>query len=313
MSRTDPTPLIHFLIPHFGSAAYLRDGVESIIRQSDPSWRLTVVEDGANDHGLAAWVASHEDPRIELVTNTHRLGINANFQRCLDLAEAPYVAFPGNDDLLLPDYVAHVRRTINRFPQARVIQPGVEVIDSRGGSCRPLPDRIKSLLRPSGSGTQELFGEAVTASLLQGNWTYFPSLCWQRTAVQSHRFRPDLPTTLDLALLLDVLRDGSRLVVTSDPVFRYRRHRGSASSSAAASTERFLEESRLFEEAAVDCHRAGWESACRAARWHVTSRLHALTRVPAHLRAGNLTRARVSLSHTFAPARHRSLTTVGRS
>ena len=67
-------------------------------------------------------------------------------------------------------------------------------------------------------------------SLLRGNWTYFPSLCWRRDLVTSIGFRPRYGVVLDLGLLLDVLASGGDLLVLPGTHFRYRRHANSASS-----------------------------------------------------------------------------------
>ena len=71
-----------------------------------------------------------------------------------------------------------------RFPQAQIIQPGVEVIDETGAvGSAGLVDRVKGLLSPRGRGTRLLAGEALAISLMRGNWLYFPSIAWQSEAL----------------------------------------------------------------------------------------------------------------------------------
>ena len=267
-------PVVGFMVPHHGSLAYLRAAVESVLAQSDPRWTLTVVEDGEH-RGVGRWLRSLDDPRVRHETNPVRVGLAGNFQRCLDLSRTAYVTFLGNDDVLLPHYVATMAAGIAAHPDATVLQPRVSVIDAEGRPCWPIADRVKAQLAPRSRQAVELSGERAVASLVRGNWTYFPALCWRREHVSWLGFRQDLPTTLDLALLTDALIAGSTMVVLPEVAFQYRRHAASASSASAHDAGRFVEEAALLDELAARCHALGWEQACRAARVRLTSRLHA--------------------------------------
>jgi glycosyltransferase involved in cell wall biosynthesis len=262
-------------MPYHGDPGLFRDAVRSVLAQTDPAWTLHVIEDGSNpDFDTAAWLGGLDHPRVTYARNPERLGVCGNFQRCLDSSTGPYVVFLGCDDIMLPDYVRTVRRLIARFPAADVLLPGVAVIDSAGDPAQPLGDRIKRAIAPRLDGPAELRGERLLASLMHGNWTYFPAFCWRRESIASRGFRSDLPTTLDLELLSQVLIGGGAMALDPTVVFHYRRHAESASSRTAASLDRFDEEARLLEELAAQCRSVGWSRAARAARWRVTSRLH---------------------------------------
>ena len=118
-----------------------------------------------------------------------------------------------------------------------------------------------------------------------GNWLYWPSLMFRTGKVQRHAFRQDLPIILDLALVLDMVVDGSSLVLDPDVTFAYRRHATSLSGTALSDGTRFAQDRRYFADAEAQMRGAGWRSAERAARRRWTSRLHALTLLPAALRS----------------------------
>jgi len=271
---------IEFLVPYFGSRALLEIAVCSVIEQEDHRWSLRVVQDGPDVVDVGPWLAGLKDHRITYHRNHRNLGTAGNFQRCLDLATGSHVVFLGCDDVLLPTYVSVVLGAFERHPDAAVIQPGVAVIDHAGRHVLPLADRVKRAIGARSETEVCLGGEALAASLVRGNWLYFPSLCWRRDLTVKHGFRQDLPVTLDLALLSQVLLDDGKLVVTPEAAFRYRRHAASLSSASAHEVHRFEEEARLFKELAEDFGRAGWRRAARAARGHLMSRLHAVMRVP---------------------------------
>lgn len=283
-----PDPLVHFLVPYVGKREYLEDCVESIRAQTDSRWRLSVVEDGDQGMGIRSWLRTLADERVEHLLNDQPLGIARNFQRCLDLAAAPWLVMPGYDDRLLPGYVETVLGAVHD-PDVAVVQPGVEVIDELSRVVRPLTDRIKAMLRPRAG---HLSGEDLATSLMHGNWTYFPSLAWRVAAIRPHGFRADLTTTLDLELLCKVVGDGHALALLDQSCFQYRRHPDSASSAAAREAGRFDEESRLYRELEHRFRELGWPRTARAARGRLTSRLHACSRLPAAMLSGDLARAR---------------------
>jgi glycosyltransferase involved in cell wall biosynthesis len=296
---------IDIMLPHYGDSEYLKTAVNSIIAQDDDGWHLTVVDDtDTDDDTLRDWFHSLHDHRVHHQRNDHNLGINGNFQKCLDLAERDWLVVMGSDDAMLPDYISTIRRTTHRFPHADVIQPGVEVIDSTGRVVRPLADRVKrSLYAPTVTTARTMSGEDLAVSLLRGNWTYFPSLCWRRESLKGLGFRPGLSVVLDLALMLDLLERGGQLAIAPDVCFRYRRHEASVSSSLASHGRRFTEERDFFLGVADHMDSIGWRRAAKAARLHLSSRLHALLLLPKTISSGQGAHAKVLARHAFGTTR----------
>lgn len=270
-------PSLEVVIPFHGDPAYFRETVRSLLAQTDPDWTATVLDDHYPDPAVSAWVTEVGDPRLRVIRNESNLGANGNYRLALEIASADYVVILGADDRLLPDYVRRVREVIDRTG-ASVVQPGVRVIDQDGIPWAPLTDRIKARLRPDGHLTVHR-GEGVTTSLLQGNWTYFPSLCWRRATIEPLGFR-GYDVVQDLALLVDTLLAGGTLAVDSQVVFEYRRHAASDSAVRAVAGSRFVEEADYFRTIADELAARGWLRARRAARLRLMSRAHAASLLP---------------------------------
>lgn len=286
-SMSESEPRIEILLPCYGDVALMREAVRSVLAQDTDGWRLTVVDDG-DEPGVPEWFDSLRDERVRYFRNERNLGITANFQRCLDLAEYERTVFLGSDDLLGPDYVRTVRAAAKAHPDLGMIQPGVVVIDEHGEPTRALADAVKHrIYAPKVHGSRLLGGEPLAASLLRGNWLYFPSICWRTEAAKQIGFRMELRTTQDLALELALIERGERLLVLERACFHYRRHQASVSSAMASDGDRFAEERALFNEAAERFAALGWTKAARAARTHSGSRLHALTQLPSAARSGD--------------------------
>lgn len=291
------------MLPYYGDVGLMQVAVGSVLAQSDPDWRLTVVDDG-QEAGVPEWFASLGDDRVRYLRNPHNLGITGNFRRCVELAEFSHMIMMGSDDVMLPNYIATVRAAIEAHPDVAIVQPGVEVINGDGQVVRTLTDEVKRrLYAPRLATGRVMGGEKLAASLLRGDWLYFPSLCWRTDAIKSAQFREGLHTIQDLALILDLVARGERLAIAPSVCFRYRRHDVSASAATAVAGTRFTEARNYFLDAADQMTALGWTRAARAARRYTSSRLHAITLLPAAIRlrdsaaVGNLCR------HAFGPSR----------
>jgi glycosyltransferase involved in cell wall biosynthesis len=278
--------MIEIFLPFWGDPAYLRAAVASVQAQTDPEWRLVVVDDHYPDPGVAEFFAGIDDERISYVRNESNLGITDNYRRCLELATEEWMVFFGCDDLMLPTYVSTVRSAIaGAPPDVDVISPSSIVIDEDGVVSDPLVDRVKRrLFAPRLTTSRVLAGEAMAVSLLRGNWTYWPSLAFRVEPVRRQGFIDGFPLIQDLALLVDLALAGSSMLVLPEVAFAYRRHSASASSTRVADGGRFQGERDYFAIAAQRCEDAGWPRAARAARVHLASRLYAVTQLPGAIR-----------------------------
>jgi glycosyltransferase involved in cell wall biosynthesis len=264
-------PLIDIMLPAYGDGSLVRETIASVVAQDDPRWRLTVIDDAPGD--LKSWIAELGHERIRYLPNDRRLGINRNFQRCADEATSDLVLVLGADDRLLPDFVRRVHAAAEQHPDAAMFHTNATVIDENGDPAMPLADRIKRVVSIRGGVVTG--GERLATSLLHGNWMYFPSVVFRREPLQKHGFREGFDIVLDLDLYLRILLDGGRVVLFDRPGIEYRRHAASLSSATAGTGARFDEERDYFAETAAAMAAAGWPRAARAARWHLTSRLHA--------------------------------------
>lgn len=290
--------MIDILLPYYGDVALMQLAVQSVRAQVDGGWRLTVVDD-TDLAEVPAWFEALGDERIRYFRNERNLGITGNFSRCLELAEQEYLVMLGADDVLLPNYLTTVLSVLKDHPGVAMIQPGVEVIDEHGTVVRGLTDKVKKVFAPKVDGRRLIGGEELAVSLLHANWSYFPSICWRADAIKSVGFRPDLLTTQDLAVELELAVRGEQMAVDTTVCFHYRRHTHSVSSKMALDGDRFIEERRLFSGAAARMREVGWRRAERAARLHSGSRLHALSLLPTALTGGQRDIAVALAKHAF--------------
>ncbi len=301
--RENSTPEIpEIFVPFWGDPDLLIATLQSIRAQTVPHWRATVLDDrypvDAAEPSIQQRVEALGDERIRYILNDENLGVTGNFRRSVQLATSDYVTIIGCDDLMLPNYLQVVADALTRYPQADVIQPGVQVIDEHGEPAEPLADRVKrGLLAPKVE--TELSGEDLATSLIRGNWLYWPSLCFRTQTLREHDFRDGFAVIQDLALLMDIAFAGGTLVFTPERAFEYRRHLASASMKTLFDGERFADERRYYALAADLARKNGFLRTAAAAQNRFISRLHGASELPRVALKGNAAGVRSALAHIF--------------
>lgn len=290
-------------IPFWGDPDQLYATVDSVRSQSDPDWRLTIIDDCYPDLSVAERFAAETDERIVYSRNEHNLGITENFRESVRRATTPFITILGCDDLLHPNYVELVRRVAAEAPDADVIQPGVDVIDQDGARVLPLVDRVKQrLLAPRRHGVTTLTGEAMATSLIRGNWLYWPSLSLRVETLRRIDFTDGLAVIQDLALLMDIAYDGGTLAYEPTKAFSYRRHLESASQKTLLDGTRFSDERAYYRHARAQAVGKGWSRTARTAQVRLMSRLHGVAVLPTVLGMRSVAGIRSALAHVFDPS-----------
>jgi len=263
---------IDILLPYWGDFKLLKKAVDSVMAQTSNDWKLSIFDD--HDPSLEAkkYFTQLKDSRISYYRHNKNIGITNNFNFAIKSATAEYCILLGSDDLLLPNYVEVALQNIgnNDF-----YQPGVQVIDDDDAPYRPLPDRIKKLLRPKKAGVYS--GEKLAASLCTGNWLYFPSITWKTDNIKQFGFDNTYKIVEDVVLELNIIKDGGKLLLDNEILFQYRRSANSLSSrEKVKGGVRFNEEAEVYSHFAKVFKEMGWKKAYLAAKVRLTSRAHEL-------------------------------------
>ena len=266
-------PSFDILLPYWGEFNLFKKTVDSVLAQTRDYWRLLIFDDCYPSSEAQNYCQSLNDPRVIYSRHKQNIGITNNFNFAVNAAEADYCAIVGCDDILLPNYVEMALRNIG---DTDFYQPGVEVIDGDDNAYLPLGDRIKRLLQPRKPGVYS--GEKLATSLCRGNWLYFPSIAWKTSSLKRYKFNDDYKIVEDVVVELDLIKDSGKLFFDKDhTTFQYRRFANSLSSrEKSKGGVRFKEESNAYRHLSQVFSDKGWKKASRAARWHLTSRLHHL-------------------------------------
>src|SRR4051812_48654504 len=97
-------PLFTFGIPVFNGMPYLPETLESVWRQTNPHFKVLVIDDGSTDDSLQ-YLRSIKDSRLNVISQPNR-GLPATLNRLLGEARTPWLVRLDADDTACPERLA---------------------------------------------------------------------------------------------------------------------------------------------------------------------------------------------------------------
>jgi len=153
----EPEPEVVVAIPTLTGGDKLRRCVESVLKQTQCSLRVLVVEDGVADVAAAAIDGSD----VSIVTLPRNRGYAAALNAAIMESSSPFVLALNDDTVMDPDCVKHLLETLKRHPNVsacapKIVRQGRDTLDSAGmavasdGTCiqrgyGELPSRFRTL------------------------------------------------------------------------------------------------------------------------------------------------------------------------
>ena len=107
------------LMPTYNVAPYVKEAVESVLRQTYSDFELLVIDDCSSDDTLDV-VRGINDHRIRVVKNERNLGLADNLNRGLSMIASEYVARMDGDDMAEPDWLEKEVSVLERHPEIGV-------------------------------------------------------------------------------------------------------------------------------------------------------------------------------------------------
>jgi glycosyltransferase involved in cell wall biosynthesis len=207
-----PAPLISVVIPAFNAEPFVRDAIESVLRQSYSPIECVVVDDGSFD-GTGDAVAQYGG-RVRLISQQNH-GVARARNRGAAEGRGELLAFLDADDVWLPERLAMQARALRRGAAVAVLCAATEVdrylrpIVERRVTPKPLPE---------------------TMLLQQGSLVSCSSnmLIKHSTFDEIGGFHHALSVSADWDFLLRLLEVGA-LEYVDEPLVLYRRHVGNMS------------------------------------------------------------------------------------
>lgn len=134
-----PALLFSIVVPLYHTPVrYLKELLDSIIRQSYANWELCLA-DGSSDDTLEKYLASHygKEKRIRYQRLEKNLGIAGNTNAALRMATGDCIVFADHDDTLALDALYQAAKVFQKHPQTEFVYTDEDLTDETGRSMYP--------------------------------------------------------------------------------------------------------------------------------------------------------------------------------
>ena len=143
-------PELTVSMPAYNAGKYIREAIESVLRQDGIEFELIVVDDGSQDN-TSEVVLSFKDPRIKLIRNKRNMGIAYCHNLVIEQSNSPFITHVDSDDLVLPDAFKKMVSKLKSDPSIGQVHCYFFEIDEDGRVTRDaFHKRRKNLLKKRG-------------------------------------------------------------------------------------------------------------------------------------------------------------------
>lgn len=207
----------------WNSAATIREGIESLLKQSQSDFELVVVDDGSSDDTVPI-LRSIRDPRVRLIALGRNEGpaaaSNIGFRAC----RGHYIARADSDDLHVRSRLERQERFLDGHPEIAAVSCYLRPFTEPGRSRLGLSDPVWTCFDKP---------EPLKAHLLFETSLPHPGLMLRRSSMgglgedpYDSRFR----ASIDYDLLTRMVTAGLQLAAVKAPLVHYRQHPASLGS-----------------------------------------------------------------------------------
>ncbi|MBX3067281.1 MAG: glycosyltransferase family 2 protein [Cryobacterium sp.] len=121
----------------FNGEKYLKEQLESIVKQSRPVDEIVVSDDGSTDRTLEiVKILAKANPQISwnILESKSSLGVTANFERAISNTTGNFILLSDQDDIWRIDRVAVSMMAFERDPQTLLFHSDARLVDSQGSA-----------------------------------------------------------------------------------------------------------------------------------------------------------------------------------
>lgn len=124
-------PLISIVACTYNGEKFLREQIESLLKQTYPNLEIIISDDGSTDKTREILSEYKDCPKLKLIFREKNLGFIKNFEATSLLAKGDYISFCDQDDIWLPNKIESLFSSIGHHS---MIFSNSELIDENGNS-----------------------------------------------------------------------------------------------------------------------------------------------------------------------------------
>jgi glycosyltransferase involved in cell wall biosynthesis len=129
------SPLISIILPVYNGEKYLRESIDSCLRQSFVDWELIIVDDGSTD-GTDRIIRSYKDARILSIRHAVNRRLPAALSTGFRQSRGRFLTWTSCDNRFASSALQVLLDFLNDHPEADLVYSDFDFIDERGALVR---------------------------------------------------------------------------------------------------------------------------------------------------------------------------------
>lgn len=126
-------PLVTIGVPAYNEGSYIRESLQSLLRQTYRDLEIIVADNGSTDDTAAICAEfAAKDPRVVHVRHPRNIGQNANFNHLPRVASGTYFCWASAHDVMDADFVERCVAALEADHDAVLACPRTVYLDERG-------------------------------------------------------------------------------------------------------------------------------------------------------------------------------------
>jgi len=121
--------LISVIMPVYNGEKYLREAIESVLKQTYKNFEFLILNDGSTDSSEQI-VLSYHDPRIRYYKNKTNLGLSTTLNKGLQMSKGKYIARMDADDMSHPKRFKKQVTFLENHPDYGIVGSMYVVLDA---------------------------------------------------------------------------------------------------------------------------------------------------------------------------------------
>lgn len=142
-SPNDSSPHISVGMPVYNSGRWIQSSVESILAQDYRDLELIISDNASTDatEDICREIIT-ADPRVRYYRNVKNLGVDANYNRVVQLARGCYFKWASSNDLCAPQFISTCIGVLDQRPDVVLCYPRTELIIDDNGTLERYVDGL---------------------------------------------------------------------------------------------------------------------------------------------------------------------------
>jgi len=199
-------PLVSICIPTYNSARFLRESLDSIVNQTYQNKEIIVSDNASTDETEKIVKEYVEKYKIKYYKNEKNIGAEANFSRCIELANGEFIAIYHSDDIYDKEIITKQVEYLNGHFNSGAVSTLAYDIDEEGKvfNCKDIPSELNKM-----NNCEYNFEEIFKAVMKYGNFLVCPSFMVRANIYKTEikKYRYDMfKTSSDLDVWFRILK-----------------------------------------------------------------------------------------------------------